>query len=57
MLKYLEKLTSMVDSGLALDVVYLDFSKAFNKVSIQRLLRIVNGLGIRGKVLGWVESG
>ena len=56
LLEYLEKLTSMVDSGLDMDVVYLDFSKAFDKVPVQRLLRKLNGLGIRGKPLAWVEE-
>ena len=46
LLEYLEKLTSMVDSGLSLDGVYLDFSNAFDKVSIQRLLRKIQGLGM-----------
>ena len=56
LLEYLEKLTSMVDSGLSLDVVYLDFSKAFDKVPIQRLLRKIQGLGIRGRLLAWMEE-
>ena len=31
LLEYLEKLTSMVDNGMSVDVVYLDFSKAFER--------------------------
>jgi hypothetical protein len=54
LLEYLEKLTSMVDSGQDVDVVYLDFSKAFDKVPIRRLLQKCEGLGISGKVLHWV---
>ena len=46
----------MVDNGLSVDVVYLDFSKAFDKVPIQRLLKKIHGLGIRGRVLAWVEE-
>ena len=56
LLEYLEKLTSMVDSGDDMDVVYLDFSKAFDKVPVRRLLMKCEGLGIRGKVLQWVEQ-
>ena len=56
LLEYLEELTRMVDNGIAMDVVYLDFSKAFDKVPIRRLLTKCEGLGIRGKVLGWVEK-
>ena len=56
LLEYLEELTSMVDRGIAMDVIYLDFSKAFDKVPIQRLLKKVEGLGITGKVLQWIEE-
>ena len=56
LLEYLEELTRMVDNGTAMDVIYLDFSKAFDKVPIRRLLMKCEGLGIRGKVLGWIEE-
>jgi ribonuclease P/MRP protein subunit RPP40 len=41
---------------MAVDVVYLDFSKAFDKVSIQRLLKKIHGRGITGRVLAWVQE-
>ena len=56
LLAYLEDLTKIMDQGLALDVVYLDFSKAFDKVPIQRLLSKCSGLGIQGKLLEWIEK-
>ena len=56
LLEYLDKLISMVDSGMDVDVVYLDFSKAFGKVPIRKLLKKCEGLGIRGKVLRWIEE-
>ena len=37
-------------------MVHLTGRRTFDKVPIQRLLRKVHGLGIRGKVLGWVEE-
>ena len=33
------------------DILYLDFSKAFDKVPHQRLLRKVRALGIDGRIL------
>ena len=56
LLAYLEELTKLVDEGHSLDVVYLDFSKAFDKVLIQRLLNKCSGLGIQGKLLAWIEQ-
>ena len=41
--------------GHSIDVVYLDFAKAFDKVPHQRLLLKVEGLGIGGKVLAWIK--
>ena len=38
MLVYMETLTRLMDEGHAVDVLYLDFSKAFNKVPHRRLL-------------------
>ena len=56
LLEYLEELSSLVDKGHAVDIVYLDFSKAFDKVPHQRLLLKCQGLGIRGNVLAWIAD-
>ena len=56
LIEYLNTLTTLVDEGHNIDVVYLDFAKAFDKVPHQRLLLKVEGLGISGKVLAWIES-
>ena len=39
-----------------LDVIYLDFSKAFDKVDHKLLLRKLSKMGIRGKVLSWITA-
>ena len=56
LLAYLDELTKIVDGGLPLDVVYLDFAKAFDKVPIHRLITKCDGLGIRGKLLKWIKE-
>ena len=45
-----------LDSGLHLDVVFIDFSKAFDKVPHRRLLRKLNSYGISGKLLTWIAD-
>ena len=55
LIDYLNILTRLVDEGHSIDVVYLDFAKAFDKVPHQRLLLKVEGLGIGGKVLAWIK--
>ena len=39
------------------EIVYLDFSKAFDKAYHSTLLRKLSKLGIQGDVLSWVRSG
>ena len=45
----------MLDEGGSLDVVYLDFRKAFDSVPHQRLLNKVQAYGIDGRVLEWIR--
>ena len=56
LLEYLEELTKLMDDGKAVDIVYLDFAKAFDKVPIRRLLAKCAGLGIGGDLLAWIEE-
>ena len=49
LLEFLEDLTEALDNGKDIDVVYLDFCKAFDKVSHKRLLKKLWAYGIRGK--------
>jgi hypothetical protein len=52
----MDYLTKAVDEGLPVDLVYLDFSKAFDKVPHERLLVKVKAKGITGKVADWLED-
>ena len=56
LLCFLEKVTAAVDSGEAVDVVFLDFAKAFDKVPVQRLLKKVKAHGIHGKLYDWIAA-
>ena len=42
--------------GHAVDVLCLDFPKAFDKVPHARLIAKCQGLGIECNVLGWIEE-
>ena len=56
LLEVIDFWTKILDEGHALDVIYLDFSKAFDTVPHQRLLRKLSDYGIRGNVLGWIQD-
>ena len=47
---------SQLDNLGQIDVIYLDMSKAFDKVSHRKLLRKLRDYGFSGKLLAWLES-
>ena len=55
-LDVLELLTSCIDKGLDIDVLYLDFAKAFDKIPHKRMLKKVQAHGVSGKVYSWIEN-
>ena len=56
LLQFLDAVTGSLDRNNCIDVVYLDFSKAFDKVPHRRLLDKVNKHGIGGKVWSWIKE-
>jgi len=51
-----EKWTKALDEGYGLDVVYLDYRKAFDSVPHRRLIEKRKSFGINGKLLQWLED-
>ena len=45
-----------LDNRLPVDLIYLDFSKAFDKVPYFRLFKKLESHGIRGKLLDWIRN-
>ena len=56
LLVVIEEWMRIVDCRGALDVVYLDFKKAFDSVPHQRLISKLQAYGVGGKVLRWIEA-
>ena len=56
LLEFLEYVSDYVDQGFPIDVIYLDFQKAFDKVPHKRLMKKINSLGITGKIYDWIED-
>ena len=52
----LECWTKALDDGCGIDVLYLDYRKAFDSVSHKKLLDKLKLSGINGKLLQWLES-
>ena len=55
-LYFMEIVAKQVDKGLPVDVVYLDFSKAFHEVPHNRLINKNKTHGIGSFVDNWIES-
>ncbi|KAK4828802.1 hypothetical protein QYF61_000859 [Mycteria americana] len=56
LISFYDKVTCLVDEGKAVDVVYLDFSKAFDTVSHSILLEKLAAHGLDGWTLHWVKN-
>ena len=56
LLIFMEEVAEQLDSGEEVDVIYLDFQKAFDKVPHVRLLEKLKGIGVQGKVLDWIAE-
>ena len=56
LLCFIEDITKWVDDGSPVDVVYLDFQKAFNKVAHQRLLIKLKAYGIGERMINWIQA-
>ena len=56
LLHCLEEVTAILDSGDCVDILYLDFAKAFDKVQHKRLLSKLEALNIKGEILAWIKA-
>ena len=56
MLCFFEEITKWIDVGSPVDVIYLDFQKAFDKVPHQRLLLKLKAHGIGDSITDWIEQ-
>jgi hypothetical protein len=56
LLSFYSSIVEAVDSGKDCDVVYLDFSKAFDTVPHERLIKKIESHGIGGAILSWIRA-
>ena len=56
LLAHYDKILSYMEEGLNVDVIYLDFAKAFDKVDFDIVLKKLSKLGVGGKIGRWIHS-
>ena len=52
----IEEIQQNLSEGKQTDVILLDFSKAFDKVSHEKLIHKLHGCCIRGETLSWIKA-
>ena len=56
LLEALDNWTQLLEENETVDVIYLDFAKAFDSVPHRRLITKCKALGIDGKILDWISA-
>ena len=56
LLEHYDKTLQQLEQGFNVDTIYLDFSKAFDKVDHNILIMKLKRMGICGQLLKWIES-
>ena len=56
LLHVMDEWTDILDAGGTIDVCYMDFMKAFDKVPHRRLIAKFHSHGVQGKLLDWIPS-
>ena len=51
-----ENWVDLIDNCQCIDVVFIDFAKAFDSVSHKKLISKLSEYGIRGNLLNWIEQ-
>ena len=56
LIAHYDHILELLANGVNVDVVYIHFAKAFDKVDFMVTLKKLKGLGISGKVGKWIHS-
>ena len=56
LLEFMDDISKSIDMKDSVDVITVDFSKAFDVISYDKLLHKLSHYGIRGSILSWIKS-
>ena len=53
---HFDNVTRLLEEGKNVDVIYLDFAKAFDKVDFYATMKKLDNIGISGSIGKWIYS-
>ena len=56
LLDHFDDVLTKLQSGDNVDVIYLDFAKAFDKVDFNLVIQKMKSLGIQGNIIKWIKE-
>ena len=56
LLEVLDMWTNIIEEGGSVDIIYMDYQKAFDSVPHRRLIEKVKAHGVGGQVLRWIQD-
>ena len=56
LIQHYDKVTAAMEEGKNVDVIYLDFSKAFDKLDFDITLQKLHNIGVTEKVFRWIKN-
>ena len=56
LLEHFDQIVEILEGGANVDVIYLDFAKAFDKLDFKIVLKKLTKMGIEGRVHSWIEA-
>ena len=56
LLEFFDKITLETDNNIPMNIIYLDFSKAFDKVPKHQLIQKLQSHSINGNVISWINN-
>ena len=56
LIEFNDKVGEWLDEGKSVDILYLDFAKAFDKVDHGRLMEKLAAAGVKGKLWAWIKD-